>query len=75
MIERDPDGNPTAIVAATGEETLLDTTDGYVTLVVEPDGAETELDYGLGGLLTRVLESTGEEHTFTYDADGRVASP
>jgi YD repeat-containing protein len=75
LIERDPDGNPTAIVAATGEETLLDTTDGYVGLVIGPEGAETELDYGPGGLLTRVLDSSGEEHTFTYDAEGRLTSP
>jgi YD repeat-containing protein len=75
VIERDPDGNPTVIVAPTGEETLLDTTDGYVGLVIDPDGAETELGYGQGGLLTRVLDSTGEEHTFTYDAEGRLTSP
>ena len=42
---------------------------------VVADGAETELDYGPGGLLTRVLDSTGEEHTFTYDAEGRLTSP
>lgn len=75
VIERDPEGNPTVIVAATGAETLLDTTDGYVGLVIDAEGAETELDYGPGGLLTRVLDSTGEEHTFSYDADGRLTSP
>jgi YD repeat-containing protein len=39
------------------------------------DGAETELDYDAGGLLTHMVDASGAEHTYAYDADGRLLSP
>jgi YD repeat-containing protein len=76
VIERDEDGNPTRIIAPSGEETLLDTNAlGYVTNLVGPDGAESELGYDAGGLLTSSVDPSGATHTYTYDADGRLLTP
>jgi YD repeat-containing protein len=71
-IERDPEGNPTRIIAPSGEETLIDTVDGYASTFIGPTGEETELGYDEGGLLTRVIDASGVEHSYAYDADGRL---
>jgi YD repeat-containing protein len=39
------------------------------------DGLETELGYDAGGLLTHMVDASGAEHTYAYDADGRLLSP
>lgn len=75
VIERDEAGDPMRIIAPGGEETLLDTVDGYVSNFVGPDGEETELSYGADGLLVRLVDASGTEHSYAYDADGRLLSP
>jgi YD repeat-containing protein len=74
-IERDAAGNPTRIIAPGGEETLVDTLDGYVSTFIGPDGAETDMSYATGGLLVRLVDAGGAEHTYAYDADGRLLAP
>jgi uncharacterized protein RhaS with RHS repeats len=39
---------------------------------IGPTGEETELGYDEGGLLTQMIDASGVEHTYIYDADGRL---
>jgi YD repeat-containing protein len=76
LIERDAQGNPTRIIAPSGEETLLDTNgNGYISAFIAPNGDESELTYDAGGLLTGLVDANGVEHDYDYDADGRLVTP
>ena len=74
-IERDDEGNPTRIIAPGGEQTQVDTIDGYASTFIGPNGEETDLSYAAGGLLARVVDAAGVEHTFAYDANGGLLAP
>ncbi|HVP02570.1 MAG TPA: hypothetical protein VMT10_08380, partial [Solirubrobacteraceae bacterium] len=74
-IERDPDGNATAIVAPDGQRTALtQDAQGDLSSLSDPAGDTVQLDYAPGGLLQRLTDPRGHSHQFTYDPDGRLAS-
>jgi YD repeat-containing protein len=43
-----------------------------VSTLIAPDGQETEFARDEEGLLTHMVDASGGEHTFAYDADGRL---
>ena len=72
-IERDANGQATAIVAPGGARTELDVNaGGYATEIRDSAGAATELSYDAGGLMTELVDRRGGQHTFDYDGDGRL---
>ncbi|MBI4334830.1 MAG: glucosaminidase domain-containing protein [Chloroflexi bacterium] len=72
-IERDADGNPTAIVAPFGQRTILSLdTNGYLSTLAHPSGETTRFDYADGGLLSTLTDPRGNAYRFTYDALGRL---
>ncbi|MCP5197341.1 MAG: hypothetical protein H6974_11225 [Gammaproteobacteria bacterium] len=72
-IERDSDGQPTALVAPFGQRTTL-TVDshGYLASVTNPAGEAYQMQSTADGLLTRFENPRGYASTFTYDALGRL---
>ena len=73
VIERDGDGNPTAIRAPGGQTTSLGlNSDGYLESISNPAGEETTITYGGGRLLTMFQDPRGNASQFTYDAMGRL---
>jgi RHS repeat-associated protein len=72
-IERDANGNPTAIVAPFGQRTTLILDDnGYLASVTNPAGEVMRFDYTADGLLTSFTDAKGGVRRYTYDADGRL---
>lgn len=72
-IERDGNGNPTAIVAPFGQRTMLTVnSDGYLASVANPVGETHQLTYTADGLLTAFTDPKGNASQFTYDALGRL---
>ena len=72
-IERDGNGNPTAIVAPFGQRTTLTVNgDGYLASVANPAGETHQLTYTADGLLTAFTDPKGHASQFTYDALGRL---
>jgi RHS repeat-associated protein len=72
-IERDGEGNATAIVAPTGQRTALTLdANGYLASVTNPSGETTRFQYTSDGLLTTMTDPRGNSSTFTYDAQGRL---
>jgi RHS repeat-associated protein len=74
-IERNGAGEPTAIVAPTGERTSL-TLDGEGNLasVARPGLTATQLHYQPGGMLTEEVDAAGGVHKFTYDGNKYLSS-
>ena len=72
-MERDPDGEATAIVAPSGQRTSLDIgPDGYLAEIRDPAGRPTTMGYEPGGLLaTFAAPGAGIDH-IDYDSDGRL---
>ena len=72
-IQRDANGDPTAIVGPYGQRTLL-TLDmaGYIATVTDPSGAKSSLVHGSAGLLTSITGPRTNAFTVTYDAKGRA---
>ncbi|HSD84645.1 MAG TPA: hypothetical protein VLG46_12335, partial [Anaerolineae bacterium] len=72
-IERDANGNPTAIVAPFGQRTTLTLdANGYLATVTNPAHETVQLQHTPTGLLTKVTWPRGNSNTFTYDSDGRL---
>ena len=72
-IERDPAGNPTAIVAPFGQRTMLEVdASGFLASIANPAGERVELASTSGGLLTSYTDPRGNTSTFSYDLDGRL---
>ena len=74
-IERDGDGDPTAIVGPYGQRTEL-TVDaqGMLTRIQNAAGGAYRFEYDEGGLLTAMTEprSAEERHVYEYDDAGRL---
>ncbi|NIQ99731.1 MAG: hypothetical protein GTN78_05950, partial [Gemmatimonadales bacterium] len=72
-IERDTDGNPTAISAPHGQRTLL-TLDpnGYLASVTNPADETTQFGYTSEGLLSSLTDPRDNIHSFFYDGLGRL---
>jgi RHS repeat-associated protein len=73
IIERDPTGTPTAIVAPGGQRTTLTIVSGRLTAVTNPASETIHLDYDSQGLLAHLVDRRSGIHTFTYDANGLLA--
>jgi RHS repeat-associated protein len=74
-IERNGAGEPTAIVAPTGERTTVSLDpEGNLASVTRPGLPATQLHYGAGGLLTEEVDAAGGVHKFTYDSNGFLTS-
>lgn len=72
-IQRDPNGDPAAIVAPGGARTELDVNaDGYAAEIRDSAGHPTDLTYDSAGLLTHMVDRRGANHSFTYDGEGRL---
>ncbi|MBK8753245.1 MAG: hypothetical protein IPL99_17140 [Candidatus Competibacteraceae bacterium] len=72
-VERDGNGNPTAIVAPFGQRTAL-TVDGngWLARATNPAGEAYAMAYTADGLLTGFTDPLGHTTTMTYDALGRL---
>ncbi|MDQ4126055.1 MAG: hypothetical protein M3134_10740 [Actinomycetota bacterium] len=71
-IQRNAAGEPTAVVSPFGATTGLTVgPGGYLTSVTDPANATTNMAYQEGGLL-QTFETPRADHTFTYDALGRL---
>ncbi len=73
----DTEGNITSATSASGAtEAFAYDMRGYLTSLTLPSGATTRYDYDeLGQLLSKAYSAGSEDTaTYTYDADGRVAS-
>ena len=73
-IQRDANGNPTAMQSPFGQDTTL-TLDahGYLASLTNPAGETTTFTYTADGLLTGVKQPAHTQPTqFSYDADGRL---
>ncbi|MBI2875537.1 MAG: hypothetical protein HYY20_01500, partial [Candidatus Tectomicrobia bacterium] len=72
-IERDADGNPTAIVAPFGQRTTLSLdANGHLASITNPAGEATRFSYTDDGLLLTLTDPKDNVHRFTYDALGRL---
>jgi YD repeat-containing protein len=72
-IERDANGNPTAIVAPFGQRTTLrlDAND-YLDRITNPAGEAVTFTYQPDGLMTDMVDARQFAYHFTYDAQGRL---
>ncbi|MBK8536383.1 MAG: hypothetical protein IPL59_15400, partial [Candidatus Competibacteraceae bacterium] len=72
-LERDGNGNPTALVAPFGQRTRLAVNgDGYLASVTNPAGEAYQIAYTADGLLTGFTDPQGHTATMTYDALGQL---
>ena len=72
-IERDGNGNPTAIVAPFGQRTTLAVdANGWLASVTNPAGEAYQMQSTADGLLTRFTDPRNNASQFTYDAPGRL---
>ncbi|MDG4554467.1 MAG: RHS repeat-associated core domain-containing protein [Candidatus Competibacter sp.] len=72
-IERDGNGNPTALVAPFGQRTTLSVDgNGYLASVTNPAGETYQMQYTADGLLTRFTDPLNHASQFAYDALGRL---
>jgi RHS repeat-associated protein len=72
-IVRDGSGNATAIVAPSGQQTVLGYgDDGYLAALDQPGDIHHEFTYHPGGLLHTFQNPNGNVSTFSYDDLGRV---
>jgi RHS repeat-associated protein len=73
QIERDENGDPTAIIAPFGMRTALSlNSEGYLQTVTNPIGGSSSFTYHGGGLLSTFTDPLGGVHSFTYDLEGRL---
>jgi RHS repeat-associated protein len=72
-IERDAQGNPTAIVGPYGARTSLGLDEnGYLSSITNPAGEAYAASYHAGGLLASFRDPRGGESRFGYDSLGRL---
>ncbi|MEW6774692.1 MAG: putative Ig domain-containing protein [Bdellovibrionota bacterium] len=73
VIERDPSGNPTAIVAPGGQRTALSLgSDGYLARIENPAGEADLFTYTAVGLLSTRTDPKGSVYRFYYDPNRRL---
>lgn len=73
-IERDGAGNPTAIVAPGGQQSVLTVgSNGFLSSITTAAGT-TSLEIDDRGLLRELGEPGGGRHRFTYTTEGRLLS-
>ncbi len=75
-IERDQQGNPTALVGPFGQRTTLTmNADGFLASMTSPGGRTTRMSYSTDGLLTGVTDPKGNPpSTMTYNDEGHKES-
>ena len=73
-IQRDANGNPTAMQSPFGQDTTLTLdANGYLASITNPAGETTTFTYTADGLLTGVKQPANTQPTqFSYDANGRL---
>jgi YD repeat-containing protein len=72
-IERDADGNPTAIVSPYGQRTSFELDDnGYLKKITNPANEEYQYSYSADGLLSQFTDPRGNIHKYSYDDLGRL---
>jgi RHS repeat-associated protein len=72
-IERDADGNPTAIVSPYGQRTTLAVdANGYLASITNPANETQAFTYTDDGLMTGLTDARGHTWSFTYDDLGRL---
>ncbi|MGH8623750.1 MAG: hypothetical protein ACREYC_00195 [Gammaproteobacteria bacterium] len=72
-IERDPLGEPTAVISADGQRTVLTLdANGYLATVANPAGQTHAMAYTAEGLMTAFTDPKGNSNRFEYDALGRL---
>ncbi|MEJ2629376.1 MAG: hypothetical protein P8078_12585, partial [bacterium] len=73
VIQRDAEGNPSAIISPFGQQTLLDLDEnGLLKMVTDPQGNKKQFFYDENGLLTRMIDPGGGEYNYTYDEYGKL---
>ena len=73
VIERDVNGNPTAIVGPYGQRTTLTlNNDGYLSSITNPESETIGLTYSNDGLLAAFTDPKNNTSTFLYDTLGRL---
>jgi len=73
-IERDANGDPTAIVGPYGQRTELSLeANGYLASITDPIGNSVQLTYSSDGLLETFTDPKGATYRYTYDSMGRLA--
>ncbi len=81
-IERDADGQPSAIIGPYGHRTELSVdANGYLATITDPDGGSTLITSTAGGLITAISgprtvadPPVDTTYVFSYDASGRLLS-
>jgi YD repeat-containing protein len=69
QIERDSEGNPTALVAPGGQRTALTVhPSGYLATIANPAQETTSFTYSNSGLLETLTKPKGGVYRFTYDS-------
>lgn len=72
-VERNTNGQPSAIVAPFGQRTLLSVdAKGYLAGITDPSGNLVKLTTSANGLLTSFTNARNKTSTFTYDDGGRL---
>ncbi|WP_152207911.1 PKD domain-containing protein [Marinobacter changyiensis] len=72
-VERDDDGNPTAIVAPFGQRTeLAVNADGYLASISNPAGETHAIAYTEDGLLTSFTHPRGNASSYSYNDSGKL---
>jgi RHS repeat-associated protein len=75
LIERDADGNPTAILAPNGQHmSLTVNSDGLLASVSNPNAETYQMSYTSDGLLASFHKPSGSTSNLIYDDDGRLIS-
>jgi RHS repeat-associated protein len=72
-IERNGNGNPTAIVGPYGQRTIFSLdSNGYLASITKPAGEVTSFEYTSGGLMTKMTSPRGFSSNMTYDSLGHL---
>ena len=72
-IQRNFNGDPTAIIAPDGQQTSLNLDfNGYLSDIADPAGDTTQFTYTTRGLMTSLTNPRGKINNFTYDLLGRL---
>jgi|GEM_PF-957188 len=72
-IERNANGDPTAIVGPFGQRTMLTlNANGFLSSIADPASQTYQFAYTANGLLTSLTNPRGQTSNFLYDATGRL---
>jgi RHS repeat-associated protein len=73
VIERAISGEPLAVVGPFGQRTVLSvSTNNYLVAVANPAAETNHFEYGVDGLLVRIIGNSGTVYQVEYDPAGRV---